>query len=192
MRSGFLLVVHVTSAQVPFPRKAHALRLSDDEVKALEEVGKHLLNPIVMLGAPSLAVGRGISMKDICQLHERDPHGTPRVDIQKAFNEHKSPFTWTDLQELLRQLPVPDFFEALDDLRQKGLIDETKFSYGRAACDYLADQRYSGPKALDIPLYESIYDAVWMLDCSKEDLQGHIFRGQSNANWRLEIGRAHV
>lgn len=125
-------------------------------------------------------------MKDICQLHERDPHGTPRVDIQKAFNEHKSPFTWTDLQELLRQLPVPDFFEALDDLRQKGLIDETKFSYGRAACDYLADQRYSGPKALDIPLYESIYDAVWMLDCSKEDLQGHIFRGQSNANWRLD------
>jgi hypothetical protein len=172
-RPGLLVLVTTDPSHVD-----GVLRLSLDEnevrdLMASSQAGE----PDHRLGTPAGA----LTMRDLCRLHLRDPRGTRRRPLGEALNAD-DPFTWTDLQVLLRQQPSTGI-ALLEQLHDRGRVTTEERDIAHLARDFLVGRRTDGPRGAT-PVWPSVFDAVWHLWFLEPG--GHVFRGQADARWSLD------
>jgi len=173
-KRGALVVLQITGGFPPELIGSWVRRLDDDDIPHIEEASGQSSTPIIKLRSRMRMTEPRVTMKDLCLLHLRD--GTTLRPIDTRTVDRDSPVTWADLQEMLRK----DWsaVEAdLEILRQRGLIDNEKWEYYLAACDYI--EEYKGSE-----IRSNIYEAVWLHEFL-EDGEA-VFRGQGDIQWRLD------
>lgn len=180
-RPGTLVVLHAGTGKVS--QMTLVSRISAEERAELEARGRTSALAVRCLGVVAPAFGEGLTMKELCLLHMRDPQGTKRRTPEALMAPKSGPITWTDLQTLLRS-DRSSFHQDLDILQKQDRITDEQWAYGYVAFEYLEKQRLSGPSGF-FAVYPSIYDVVWRLSNGLER-PGNVFRGQADVRWRQE------
>jgi FRG domain-containing protein len=179
---GPLVIVHVGAEPALYrDNRAHLVWLDAQEVAELDRRGATFACPGIELGLEAVPAS-GLTMRSLCLLHERDPDGTPRRNTGEILMPAAPPLTWTDLQALLQGGSVRA--DGFDALYLQGRLDDVKYEYALAAMEFIARRREQGPHGLGVHAMPDIWEVVWNLEFL--EAQGHIFRGQFNAQWPLE------
>jgi hypothetical protein len=119
-------------------------------------------------------VSAGVSMRDLCQLHERDS-AAARLRSFGEFINATDPLSWRELQTVLSAQPD---ISLLDYLRSR--LSREQYDFGMAAVKYMDEHREAAAEGI----YPDIYAAVWAMEKVLSD--DTIFRGQFRAEWGLE------
>lgn len=177
LASIYLLIPALTSAHsshrpgvfrhLSDPRAAHLLSPAPDAQLSVE-----------VLGAFAAQVdSSGLTMKDLCLLHERDfaPPTAARGPNLHELIGAPEPLSWRDLQTLLHTQPD---YRLLSHVRER--LTPEQYSYACAAVKYIIE----GKGRPEGGVYPDIYSAVWSMEGAAS--KGVIFRGQVQAEWGLE------
>lgn len=171
-----VLVVLQMNGDLPELIGLYARKLDEDWLEQIEEASGQTSIPIIRLKARKRRTEPRVTIKDLCLLHLRD--GNTPLSIETSTVDRAVPVTWTDLQQMLRA--KGSRLEAdLENLQQRGLLDQEKWAYYLAACDYLDEYKGSGSL-----VRADIYHVVWLHEFLER--AGTVFRGQGHIHWRLD------
>ncbi|WP_162260237.1 FRG domain-containing protein [Terrabacter sp. Root181] len=157
--------------------KADRVWLQADDVSVVVADGSHRdrARRARRLGGPKPAGGQ--VLRDLCLMHGRDPRGTVRRDLGAALNA-SDPFTWTDLQTLLRW-QTNSAAPLLAGLRHANRLgSDVVQALDAGLLDAASDVRRTANRGR---VYSSIWDLMWSQQVGRD----HVFRGQWSALWPL-------
>jgi hypothetical protein len=165
-----------TLGNAPRSDRPGVFPLAEADSHSLIALAADALSNVEPLGRRGARIASaGVSMRDLCRLHERDAEPVAQRRLPGEFINATDPLSWRDLQTVLSA--QPDIW-LLDNLR--GRLSPEQYDFGMAAVKYIEEHR----DAVVEGIYPDIYSAVWAME--KVLSPGTIFRGQFQAEWGLE------